>query len=184
MAVPCSYGEDVVRLQSDCAQLRSSVGGWSKDLLHFIHGLFLSGNVSALSYECNFFLYLDPCNTVQCSFYSTCVLTSFDTATCRCTPSSSLIPSTLQRTLCGSDGKLYVSKEEMQYESCRKQKQITVQEYKNCGKNLAHFSEIVTVHLPRQRAIVRLCFPGMSSYSNVHCTLRWSDSAELVLVYL
>lgn len=80
--------------------------------------------------------FLDPCNTVECSFYSTCVLTSADTATCRCTsPSSVNTPSLRDRyTLCGSDGRLYVNKEEMEYESCRQQKEITVQEFKNCGK--------------------------------------------------
>ena len=82
--------------------------------------------------------FLDPCNSAQCSFYSSCIRSSADTATCRCIPPTPVVSTNLRYTLCGSNGRFYNSKEEMQFESCKQQKEITVQEYNGCGKNSVH----------------------------------------------
>ena len=72
----------------------------------------------------------DPCNILECKFYSMCVLVSTNAAACRCDVPSPSLP---RQQVCGSDGQLYKNREEMQYESCRLQKKIVAQEYKNCG---------------------------------------------------
>lgn len=53
---------------------------------------------------------------------------------CQCNLSLSNSFSKFSHKLCGSDGKVYGSKEEMEYESCRKQENIDIQEYEKCGK--------------------------------------------------
>ncbi|XP_046851485.1 collagen alpha-3(VI) chain-like [Xenia sp. Carnegie-2017] len=81
----------------------------------------------------------DPCNNIECSFYATCALTSSNIAMCQCNLSLSNSFSKFSHKLCGSDGKVYGSKEEMNYESCRKQEKIDIQEYEKCEQSLYNY---------------------------------------------
>jgi Kazal-type serine protease inhibitor domain len=85
----------------------------------------------------------DPCRTKTCQFGARCVTTDGRYANCECPtfcPSSSGRDGDSEdsQAVCGSDGKLYRNRCELDREACRWMRNITVKYHGKCGESFLH----------------------------------------------
>ena len=76
-----------------------------------------------------YFVSLDPCEDMTCSFNAICVVDRNFRASCQCPK----CPPT-RKQVCGSDGNTYVNECELRKQSCTTKTNITILHGGECGK--------------------------------------------------
>ena len=71
-----------------------------------------------------------PCSTVTCQLYAKCVLNNDTLGKCVCSNDCPSKP----RSVCGTDGRTYVTECHMRFASCTQKANVTVQHVGDCSK--------------------------------------------------